>query len=120
VWVLTSIGFYSIACANKRGTREIDPEMVMIRARVRQHLLNLQKRFPALAIAKILALPGRDYRYRIVVPKATWVAVLKGLAEEQTWSNFKNQAARNATETGSAYVDTLHDVWGVMQRLQRP
>jgi hypothetical protein len=63
--------------------------------------MNLTKRFPAIADAKILALPGRDYGFRIVIPKATWVQVLTGLAEEQTWSNFKDEAAARKADTGS-------------------
>ena len=77
----------------------------MIRARVRKHLTNLQRLFPSLAGVKILALPGRDYGYRLIVPKDVWVEVLKGLAEEQTWSNFKDEAAAHEAETGSAYID---------------
>jgi hypothetical protein len=63
--------------------------MVMVRARVRKHLMNLKKRFPAVAEVEILALPRRDYAFRIVIPKATWVQVLTGLAEEQTWSVWR-------------------------------
>ena len=94
--------------------------MVMVRARVRKHLTNLQRRFPSLARVKVVALPGRDYGYRLIVPKAVWVDVLKALAEEQTWSNFKNEAAAHSTETGSAYIKGLHDVWRVMYKLQSP
>jgi hypothetical protein len=91
----------------------------MVRARVKKHLINLTKRFPAVADAKILALPGRDYAFRIVVPKATWVQVLTGLAKEQTWSNFKDEAAARKADTGSEYVDKLHAVWCEMLQLQR-
>ena len=67
---------------------------------------------------KILALPGRDYGFRLIVPKAVWVEVLKEMAEEQTWSNFKNEAAKNQGKTGADYTRTLHDVWEIMYRLQ--
>jgi hypothetical protein len=90
----------------------------MVRARVKKHLMNLKKRFPAVADAKILALPGRDYAYRIVISKATWVQVLTGLAEEQTWSNFKDEAAARKADTGGEYVDKLHAVWREMLKLQ--
>jgi hypothetical protein len=120
MWVFSVLGFYSIACANRPGTNEIDPNTVMVRARVKKHLQNLQDRFPALAGSDILALPGRDYGYRLIVPKAVWADVLKALAEEQKWSNFKNEAAAHGADTGNAYVDALHDIWGVMYKLQRP
>jgi hypothetical protein len=90
----------------------------MVRARVRRHLTNLTKRFPAIADAKIIALPERDYAFRIVIPKATWVQVLKGLAEEQTWSNFKDEAAARKADTGSEYSHALHAVWWEMLQLQ--
>lgn len=118
MWIFSRWGFYSIACANKPGSPEIDPDTVMVRARVRRHLVNLQKRFPVLAGAKILALPGRDYDYRIIVPKATWVQVLTGLAEEQTWSNFKNEATAHQAETSAQYIQKLHSVWADMLELQ--
>lgn len=40
------------------------------------------------------------------------------LAEEQQWSNFKNEAARHQGKSGSAYVRALHEVWSVMYGLQ--
>lgn len=91
-----------------------------VRARVRKHLTNLQQRFPALADAKILTLPGRDYGYRLIVAKAVWAEALKELAEEQTWSNFKNEAAKNQGKTGADYTRALHDVWEIMYGLQEP
>lgn len=51
-------------------------------------------RFPALAVGKILELQNRDYRYRLIIPKASWVAIIGELAQEQEWSNFKNETAR--------------------------
>ena len=90
----------------------------MVRARVRKHLINLKSRFSSLADAKILVLPGRDYGFRLIMPKAVWVEVLKEMAEEQTWSNFKNEAAVRSTDTGIAYIDKLHAVWWQMLQLQ--
>lgn len=82
--------------------------------------MNLQRRFPALADAKILTLPGRDYGFRLIVPKAVWVEALKEMAEEQTWSNFKTEAAKNIGQTGADYTRALHDVWEIMYGLQEP
>ena len=90
----------------------------MVRARVRKHLTNLKRRFTSLSNSKILVWPGRDYGFRLVVPKRIWVEVLKELAEEQTWSNFKGEAAATKAETGSTYIRKLHDVWSVMLELQ--
>jgi hypothetical protein len=92
----------------------------MVRARVRKHLTNLQHRFPSLAEIKILALPGQDYGFRLIMPKVVWAEVLKKMAEEQTWSNFKNEAAARKADAGTAYVNKLHAVWWEMLQLQEP
>src|SRR5438105_10192437 len=101
IWIFSVHGFYSIGCANALDGR-IDPQVVMIRARVRKHLVNLRKQFPSLAGSKILASPKRDYGYRIVVQKVVWATVLNEMALEQNWSNFKNEANRHVEETGRA------------------
>jgi hypothetical protein len=117
MWVFTRYGFYSIACASKPDG-SLDSQSVMVRARCIAHLRSLQKRFPALAVGKILELPNRDYRYRLIVPKASWTAIVGELAQEQEWSNFKDEAARYQGTSGGGYVRALHKVWDVMYRLQ--
>jgi hypothetical protein len=119
MWIFSIHGFYSIACAQKPDG-SLDTQTVMIRARLKDHLQNLQKRFPVLAGTKIISLPDVDYRHRIVVPKTVWIGVLSGLAEEMEWSNFKNQVARHLGKGGAAYANALHDVWEIMYRLQQP
>jgi hypothetical protein len=90
----------------------------MVRARSLAHLQSLQKRFPTLASAEILSWPARDYRYRLITSKQIWVEIVAELAQEQEWSNFKNEVARNQGAGGSDYVAALHEVWGVMSNLQ--
>ena len=92
---------YSIACASQPDG-SLDRQTVMVRARCRDHLRNLQGRFPSLAEAKIVNLPNRDYRYRIIVPKKVWVSALSEMADEQAWSNFKNEAAKHLGNEGRA------------------
>lgn len=117
MWLFTRYGFYSIACARSPdGT--LDPGTVMVRARRVAHLKNLQKRFPTLASEEIVTLAHRDYRYRVIAAKEVWVAVVAELAQEQEWSNFKSEAARFQGGAESAYVHALHEVWGIMYRLQ--
>jgi len=121
MWIFTRYGFFSIACADKPdGT--INTDTVMVRARLHEHLVSLKDRFPdsELGKAEILSWDGRDYRYRIILPKVAWVAALAELATEQTWSNFKNESSRfsHAKKAAYAYVDALHSIWGVMHRLQ--
>jgi hypothetical protein len=121
MWIFSRYGFFSIACADKPdGT--INPDTVMVRARLHEHLASLKDRFPNSEIGKaeILHWDGRDYRYRIIVSKAAWVVALADLATEQTWSNFKNETSSfsRAKKMAYQYVDALHDVWDVMHRLQ--
>ena len=121
MWIFTRYGFFSIACASKTdGT--IDPDKVMVRARLREHLVSLRDRFPDSEIgnAEILSWDGRDYKYRIILSKVAWVSALTEMAAEQTWSNFKNEASRfaRAKKMAHDYVDSLHQIWEVMHRLQ--
>ena len=117
MWVFTKDGFVSVACASKQNGK-IDEDTVMVRARSRQHLLNLRERFPdtELGKAEILSSAGTDYEYRLIVPKGVWASILSELATEQTWSNFKNEASRFATQKKMAhgYVHALHDIWRIM------
>jgi hypothetical protein len=119
MWIFSIYGFYSIACASKPDG-SLDRETVMVRARRKDHLQNLQARFPALACSEIIFPPNRDYGYRLIAPKSVWVAALQELAEEQEWSNFKNEVAKRQGQTGTAYTRALHMVWEIMYRLQEP
>ncbi len=117
MWTFTIYGFYSIACADKKdGT--IDPETVMVRARVKAHLENLQERFDFLREFKILSWNNRDYRWRIICPKHLWASALAEMALEQEWSNFKSEATANKIDVGAGYISALHAVWNRMLDLQ--
>ena len=79
----------------------------MVRARVRKHLINLKSRFSSLADAKILVLPGRDYGFRLIMPKAVWVEVLKEMAEVSA-----NAATATSPKAGTdevALIDQFED-----------
>jgi hypothetical protein len=118
MWIFTRYGFYSIACAS-HPNGSLDPQTLMVRARRVSHLKSLQKRFPVIAGAEIMTLPNRDYRYRLIVPKAVWAGISAELVQEQEWSNFKSEVARNQAAVGSDYVHALHRVWSVMSALQQ-
>ena len=117
MWLMTVLGFFSIACARKPDG-DIDPDLIMIRARRAGHLRALKNRFPDLLVnAKLMTLDDTDYRYRFIVPKEIWVRVLCELATEQRWSNFKNEVAVRQGRRGRDYIRALHDVWVIMYRL---
>lgn len=121
MWVFTRYGFVSVACARKEDG-SIDVDSVMLRARSRKHLENLKERFAEtiLGKAEILELPATDYRFRIILPKTAWAAIVSELAMEQTWSNFKDEAVRFARikKDSGAYVSALHKIWGIMFAIQ--
>lgn len=121
MWVFTKYGFFSIACA-RNSNGEVGQDTVMVRARGDEHPRNLQERFPGtvIAAAKIQINRGTDYKFRIIVPKRDWLSALSEMASEQSWSNFKNEAASFARlkKQGSAYLQALHQVWESMSQLQ--
>jgi hypothetical protein len=118
MWIFTRFGYFSIASAQKEDG-SLDPNTVMVRARQKAHLHNLQKRFPEIAATEIRVTPKNDYRYRLILPKAQWAHMLAEMAMEHEWSNFKDEAARYQGRDGIDYIDALHQVWAIMIKLQR-
>ncbi len=48
VWLFTKYGFYSVVCARQGDgshSQPVDPDRIMVRARVRRHLEALKDRF---------------------------------------------------------------------------
>jgi hypothetical protein len=120
MWIFTRYGFVSIACA-KKPDGSIDEDTLMVRARARKHLENLQERFrdTAFGKAEILTGAGTDYKFRVIIPKAEWASVVSQLAMEQTWSNFKSEAARfGHMKTSGLYIHALHEIWAIMLDFQ--
>lgn len=123
MWIFTKHGFFSAVCARmgdgKHG-QPVDPDRIMVRARVRSHLEALKKRFPdLLGECEIKEFAETDYAYRLFVQKPAWVQVLAGLAEETDYDNFKSEVARFQGRAGIAYERSLHEVWSVMYQLQK-
>jgi hypothetical protein len=121
MWIFATTGFYSAVCPRSDGGHggEIETDKVMVRARVRGHIEALQAKFPALGEAELTETPHADYRYRIIVPKEAWAGAVAEMIQEQEYTNFKNAAAEAQGANDGGYVHALHEVWGVMHRLQR-
>jgi hypothetical protein len=123
MWIFTKHGFFSAVCARKgngKYDQPLDPDRIMVRARVRGHLEALKRRFAKLlSKCGIKEFAGSDYAYRLFVPKAAWKQVVAGLAEETDYDNFKSEVARYQGKDGSAYEASLHEVWSIMNRLQK-
>ena len=122
MWVFTKYGFFSAVYA-RRGSgghgQPVDPDRVMVRARVRDHLEALADRFPDLLGGRpIHESAGTDYAFRLFVAKSAWSQALTALAGETDYDNFKSAVARHQGRAGAAYEDSLHDVWSVMHKLQ--
>jgi hypothetical protein len=120
MWLFTRYGFFSIVCARKgfgESGQPVDPDQIMVRGRSREHLEQLQKRFPSLVDLSIESFPRSDYPFRLFLPKPVWADVMKDLAEELDYDNFKSEVARQLDS--SHYLDCLHDVWGIMRRLEK-
>jgi hypothetical protein len=123
MWLFTKYGFYSAVCARQGGGQHrqaIDPQRIMVRARLRAHLEALQKRFPTLiGGCDIREFAGSDYAYRLFVEKPIWSQVLVELNNELDYDNFKSEVARVQGRDNVGYENALHDVWEVMHRLQK-
>ena len=121
MWVFATHGVYSVVCA-RRGAggwdQPVDPDRVMIRARVRGHLDGLIDRFPVLAGGGIIETPAADYRWRVIVSKADWADALRELALDTDYDNFKNAAKAELGEQGHRYYAVLAEVWAAGHRLQ--
>src|SRR5579872_7373653 len=123
MWLFTKHGFFSAVCARKgKGKRgqPVDPDRIMVRARVRGHLEALKKRFPELlSDCEIQEFAGTDYAFRVFVEKSAWKQVAAGLAEETDYDNFKSEVARHQGRAGADYEHSLHEVWSVDRKRTR-
>jgi len=123
MWIFTKYGFFSAVSArqeNEKYGQVLDPNRIMVRARVRGHLEALKERFPdMLGQCDIHAFIGTDYAFRIFVDKLVWSQVLSDLAKETDYDNFKSEVARYQGPDGADYEHSLHEVWSVMYRLQK-
>ena len=121
MWLFTKHGFYSAVCARQGDGRRgapVDPDRIMVRARVLGHLRALKNRFPSLLKGDIQEFSGTDYAYRVFVDKPSWVKVAAALAEETDYDNFKSEVADHQGFAGRDYEHALHEVWDVMYNLQ--
>lgn len=123
MWLFTKYGYYSSVCARQGEGghgQPVDPNRIMVRCRLKEHLDALKERFPELlGDCEIKEFSGTDYAFRIFVEKTVWSKVLVGLNEEMDYDNFKSKVARHQGSAGADYEHSLHEVWSVMNRLQK-
>ena len=122
MWIFTKYGFFSAVCARKGNGKHgqpVDPDRIMVRARLRSHLKYLKERFyDLLGDCEIQEFAGADYAFRLFVQKSAWMQVLAALAEETDYDNFKSEVAQHQGKAGAPYEHSLHNVWSVMHKLQ--
>lgn len=121
MWIFSKYGFFSSVCARKGDGNHgnpVDPDRIMVRARLRGHLESLAEAYPEQLSGCIISESANtDYRFRIFVGKASWVSVVAAMAKELDYDNFKNESARLHGH-GSEYLRSLHDVWEIGYNLQ--
>lgn len=109
MWVFTTKGFYSAVCVGDYGASNPD---IAVRSRVREDLVRfLDKVEEGEEMFPILELPGRDYPYRVIVPRNVWVQFMTATASEVDYPNFKD-AVKGVLGYGRASLYTK--VWSVM------
>ena len=123
MWLFTKYGFYSAVCARQGDGghgQPVDPNRIMVRARLRPHAEALKARFSdLLGGCEIKEFAGTDYAFRIFVDKPVWSQVLVELTEDMDYDNFKSEVARFQGRDGADYEHSLHEVWSVMYRLRK-
>jgi hypothetical protein len=109
MWIFTSVGFFSVV------EHKDSPSMVLVRARVKADAdaLSLFAKRLAFPAVKWTVTPSNDYRYRTSMDRNTWAEMLRRVALEIDYTNFKN-AVHEGGPRDSAYMAC----WSAMAVLQ--
>ena len=110
MWLMTSIGFFSIVQKPDDRTRNT----LTIRTRVKGDLEALRQGYLP-DMGEILEHQGTDYRYRAVAPKASVASALSQLTLNLDYDNFKDEVRR---VQGDERARTYGEVWCALYRLQ--
>lgn len=113
MWLFTPYGFVSAVQHFK------DRTLMVLRFRTREHAdlyASLVDELTPGGRGKIEETLHTDYRYRFTIDRTTWALLLVKLADDIDYTNFKGQC-EEANGPGP-YIRALHDVWGVMYKLQ--
>ena len=123
MWMFTTIGFFSAVQVKPELHEKLELDesrapWVMVRARVREDLVNLGEVCVRTGqeVHEILEWEGRDYPYRVIMPRSQWAVLVGTLAVEIDYPNFKSEV----TKVQGRYRHTLYGrVWGVMYGAER-
>jgi len=118
MWIISpTCGLLSIVIADGQGPINRPQDLLMVRARNRDHLALLRSRHPALASVEIIrSSPELDYPWRMLVDRATLSVVLAQMIEDLDWRNVKAEAHRNEASVGSEFVHAMSEVHATLAR----
>ena len=106
MWLFTTDGFFSAV-----SDRD-DDRTIIVRSRVHDDAARLVN---ATGVGRVIETHDSDYRFRVRLPRAAWVAYVTAAAEAIDYSNFK---ATVAVRQGASRSHVYADVWAVMRTLK--
>jgi hypothetical protein len=107
MWLMTSIGFYSVVAYGGH------PDTLLVRARVREDLEALRRGY--LPDLEIVEGGGTDYQYRAMVSRGEWEHAVSGIAADIDYPNFKQAVAQCQ---GSHRARIYARIWMVLHELR--
>jgi hypothetical protein len=107
MWLITSIGFFSVVAHADQ------PDTLLVRGRVRDDLEALRRGY--LPDLEIVEGSGTDYQYRAMVSREEWEHAVRGLVADIDYSNFKTAVAeRQGPHRARIYAR----IWMVLHELR--
>ena len=107
MWIVTNFGFFSVV--RKPGDTDLT-----VRARAKADLEALGNKY--LPDLQVIKGGGTDYEFRAKVSRQHFADVVKQIALDIDYSNFKNSVAK---EQGYDRSDLYHKVWSALQGVAR-
>lgn len=109
MWIFTTSGFFS--CVQDKQ----DPRQIQMRARSKQDIEAIEAimKQRGLEFTGPFETPKADYRYRVVMPRPIFLAVMVEIAGDLNYTNFKDAAHRSGQGD-----KPLMRVWSVMAEYQ--
>jgi len=109
MWLLTSIGFFSVV--EKPGDKVSCT--LTVRARIQADLESLRDQYLP-SLSPILKDMGTDYQFRATAPKEDVAKAISQIVSSIDYSNFKNEVA---AKQGKKREGLYHRVWDVLAGL---
>ena len=107
MWLLTSIGFFSVVADRH------DPARLLVRARAHEDLEALRQGYlPNLVIIEDA---GTDYRFRAFIERGAFERAATALVADIDYPNFKDVVARRQ---GAERAHLYALIWSTLYRLQ--